>query len=127
MNRPAPRPSRLALLPAVLLATACASTGTPDPFDDAGPGSIRIEVVNLNFNDATLHALRGGERHRLGIVNGKGSASYTMEWRVSQPLRIEIDLLASDQCTTRAMQVDPGDIIELQIELDMSRDPDCYG
>lgn len=114
------------LVPVALVASACAAASQADPFSSAGSRSIRIEVVNLNFNDATLHALRGGDRQRLGIVSGKGSASYTMDWPMPQPLRIQIDLLAGGDCTTRAMQVDPGDIIELQIELDIERDPDCF-
>ena len=126
------RARRAALLPAALAlvtlaATACAGTTQSDPFTDPGDRSIRIDVTNLNFNDATLHAIRGAERHRLGIVSGKGSASYTLGWPLSMPLRIEIDLLAGDACTTRALQVDPGDVIDLQIEMDLRRDPDCYG
>ncbi|MBW3535157.1 MAG: hypothetical protein KY453_08075 [Gemmatimonadetes bacterium] len=126
----APRRKLLAtLVPLVLIASACGSAtsaSSADPFERAGSRNIRIEVTNLNFNDATLHALRGGERHRLGTVTGKGSASYTMDWPLPQPLRIQIDLLAGGDCTTRSMQVDPGDIIELQIELDLERDPDCF-
>ena len=87
--------------------------------------SIRIDVTNLNFQDATIHALKNGERHRLGTVTGKGSASYTLEWRVPVPLQIEIDLLAGGRCTTRAVTVDPGERISLQIEVDIRRQIDC--
>ena len=87
--------------------------------------NIRIDVTNLNFQDATLHALRGGERHRLGTVTGKGSATYTLEWRTALPLQIEIDLLAGGRCTTRALTVDPGERIQLQIEVDIRRQMDC--
>jgi len=87
---------------------------------------IRIDVTNLNFQDATLHALRGGERHRLGTVTGKASATYTIEWRVPQTFQIEIDLLAGGRCTTRAVTVDPAEQIQLQIEVDLRRQIDCY-
>ena len=86
---------------------------------------IRIEVTNLNFQDATLHALRGGERHRLGTVSGKGSAVYNLEWRNPLPLQIEIDLLAGGRCTTRPITLDPGDEYALQIEVDIRRTIDC--
>jgi hypothetical protein len=87
---------------------------------------IRIDVTNLNFQDATLIALRGGERHRLGTVTGKGSASYTLEWRTPQSFQIEIDLLAGGRCTTRPVTIDPGQQINLQIEVDLRRQIDCY-
>jgi hypothetical protein len=90
-----------------------------------GRPAIRIDITNLNFQDATIHALRGGERHRLGTVTGKGSASYTLEWRIPTPLQIEIDLLAGGRCTTRAVTVDPGERIQLQIEVDIRRQIDC--
>jgi hypothetical protein len=89
--------------------------------------TLRIDVTNLNFQDATLHALRGGERHRLGTVTGKGSATYTIEWRTPQTFQLEIDLLAGGRCTTRAVTVDPGERLQLQIEVDLRRQIDCYG
>lgn len=110
---------------ALLSAAGCAKNALDDPYLPRGERTIRIEVLNLNFMDATLHALRGGERHRLGVVIGKGEATYTMEWPQSLPLQIEIDLLASGSCITRPLQVDPGDIIELQIQSRLSMDPDC--
>lgn len=97
-----------------------------NPFDgDRGMRWIRIEVQNHNWSDATLHALRGAERHRLGVVIGKTDARYVMEWPTSMQLRIEIDLLAAESCVTRPLIVDPGDHIELQIASELSLDPDC--
>ena len=122
------RSSRAVLFLAAALAVSSAGCRSiaPGLFGErrARP-TIRIEVTNLNFQDATLHALRGGERHRLGTVTGKGSATYTMEWRVPLPLQIEIDLLAGGRCTTRAITVDPGEQIQLQIEVDIRRQIDC--
>lgn len=86
---------------------------------------IRIQVTNLNFQDATLHALRGGERHRLGTVTGKGSATYTLDWRTPLPLQLEVDLLAGGRCTTRPITLDPGDEVQFQIEVDLRRMIDC--
>ena len=120
-------PRAVLLLTAVLLvSTSGCKAIAPGLFGEkrARP-SIRIDVTNLNFQDATIHALRNGERHRLGTVAGKGSASYTLEWRVPLPLQIEIDLLAGGRCTTRAVTVDPGERITLQIEVDIRRQIDC--
>lgn len=115
------------LLAAVVAFSSGCRTLAPGLFGErrARP-NIRIDVTNLNFQDATLHALRGGERHRLGTVNGKGSATYTLEWRTPMPLQIEIDLLAGGRCTTRAVTVDPGEQIDLQIEVDIRRQADCF-
>ena len=116
----------LFLAAAVLLSTAGCKAVAPGLFGErrARP-QIRIDVTNLNFQDATLHAVRNGERHRLGTVSGKGSATYTLEWRVPLPLQIEIDLLAGGRCTTRAVTVDPGERIQLQIEVDLRRQLEC--
>ena len=115
-----------ALALALLLgAGACGGGTVADPFRPPGETQIRIEVTNLNYNDATLHARRGGERHRLGIVTGKSNATYVMSWPLSLPLQVEIDLLAGSSCVTRPLQVDPGDIVQLQIDVELRNDPDC--
>ncbi|MBT8335709.1 MAG: hypothetical protein KJO11_03830 [Gemmatimonadetes bacterium] len=121
------RPTRTALLLLALTGAACAAPTQGSPFG-AGPQgerTIRIEVRNLNFSDATLHALRGSERVRLGIVTGKVDRSFDIDWTISLPLQIEIDLLAGERCTTRPINVDPGDVIVLQIESDLRRSGDC--
>lgn len=87
--------------------------------------TIRIAVTNLNFQDATLHVIRGGERHRLGTVTGKGSGTFSMEWRTPQTFQLEIDLLAGGHCVTRQEVIDPGTQIQFQIEVDLRRQIDC--
>ena len=99
---------------AVLATTACAHRADT-PFHSETE-SVELEVRNDNFADATLHALRGGERIRLGIVTGHTGRTFELDWRFSQPLRIEIDLLAGGRCVTRDLQVDPGDELYLRIE-----------
>lgn len=115
------------LFGAVLPLTSCSTTpGRGDPFSGGGGREeIRIEVRNLNFSDATLYAIGGGMRRRLGVVPGKGDAAFTIPWRFSLPLAIEIDLLAGVRCTTQEMMTDPGDIIELQIDLELRRSEFC--
>jgi len=116
----------------LLLGTACASSGGARPGDASGPfaegwrpQTVRLVVQNLNFSDARLYAIRTGSRSILGVVGGKQDAEFVMEWLRSEPLRIEIDLLARPRCSTREMQVDPGDILELQIESVFSVDAVC--
>ena len=87
--------------------------------------SVRIYVTNRNFMDATLWAVTAGTRKKLGIVTGKREAVYTIPWRFSDDLRIEIDMLAGKRCTTERLPVDPGDDIELIIDVDMNGSPVC--
>lgn len=127
-----PGAARLRPVPALLLPVlalwGCAGVGSEaeNPFDSrAGSNQIEIQVQNLNWHDATLHAHRGGVRQRLGIVTGKSDATFTMGWSQLLPLQIEIDLLASGSCITRPLQVAPGEIVVLHIETRLEMDPDC--
>ena len=111
-----------------LAAAGCASTGTASsPFSDAAPADdqIRIEVRNLNWNEARLYAVSTGRRIRLGTVGGNQDAVYTLDWDFSLPLALEIQLVAGASCTTRQMQVDPGDLLELQIQSDSATRDFC--
>ncbi len=49
------------------------------------------------------------------MVGGKEDAEFTLDWPITTPLRIEIDLLAGERCVTEELRADPGDIFELQI------------
>ena len=103
----------------VLAATGCASTSQQQsPFASRAEGSneITILVRNLNYNEARIWAIRGGRRIRLGTVGGNQDARFTLEWAFSEDLTMEIDLVPGDSCRTRALRVDPGDIIDLQVE-----------
>jgi len=104
-----------------IVVSACASgsgSGAGNPFsqDPAERKEIQIRVINLNFSDATVWALiQDGRRQRLGIVTGKREEVFVLPWTLSEDLRLEFDLLASDRCLTERMRVDPGDLLELQI------------
>jgi len=112
-----------ATLVLIVAVAACAPTGRrlsgDNPFTTSTerPNRIRIEVQNLNFADARLFAIRSaGNRISLGTVGGKQDATFDIDWTMNQDLRIEINLLAGPTCTTQTLQVQPGDIIELQIQ-----------
>jgi hypothetical protein len=117
-----------AVLPfALLFATACSVTRAGSPFEASveGDRTIRIEVRNFNFADATLYARRGSERIRMGVVTGKTDQTFNIPWSVSLPLQVEINLLAGDRCITRPRSVEPGEVILVQIQINMANDPDC--
>ena len=108
---------RTAVLCMVLAGASFGCAGTPrSPFIDPEDARIQIEVLNRNFQDATLHAIWPGGRQRLGTVIGITTAEYRLAWPISAVLQIEIDLLAGPECTTRGIMADPGDIIVLEID-----------
>ncbi len=112
----------LTSLAALLVVAACATPGRVaergTPFSDATleADHIRIHVQNDNFADARLYAVGRGIRHSLGVVIGKQVRVVDIPWTFSEPLRIEIDLLAGPKCTTRIINADPGDELELRIQ-----------
>lgn len=118
-------------LAGLLVAAGCATTRGPEdgnPFsqDLAARNEVQIQVMNFNFADATVWALvRDGRRTRLGYVTGKTEAVFTLPWTMPEPLRLEFDLLADVRCITEQIMVDPGDILQLQISVDPSSDPQC--
>ncbi len=109
---------RRAILLAVVVAVAgCAGTSElPNPFERGGGASrsIRIDVVNNNFNEATVRAVARTER-RLGVVQGNGRETFTLPWVSVDDLRIRIDVLAGDRFTTNRVSVGPGDQVHLTI------------
>lgn len=96
--------------------TACASSGgDPGAFDTVRPTTVRLVVQNRNFSDVRLYTHRRGARTTLGTVTGKQDREFTFSWDMPDPMQVEIDMVAGPKCFTQEMQVDPGDILELQI------------
>jgi len=124
------RPLVFLLLSTVAVSAGCSQTGRSPGASfqsDSEARSIRVYVTNRNFMDATLWAVTPGSRSRLGIVTGKKEAVFTLPWDFYQDLRIEIDMLAGRRCITEVLPVDPGDDLELIIDVDMTRSPLCSG
>ncbi len=121
----------LTSLAALVVIAGCGAPGRvverAGPFtrDAVAEGTIRVHVQNDNFMDARLYAVGLSSRQHLGIVVGKQQAVLEIPWDFSMPLRIEIDLLAGPKCTTRTIDADPGDILDLRIESVLSRSAAC--
>ena len=109
---------RTFLLAAAVAVMGCA-TGQPDrrnPFERGEETrSIRVSVVNRNFNQATLYAL-GPSQRRLGVVSGNGSQSFYLPWPADGDLRVRIDVLAGEEFTTNSVSLRAGDTAHLSIE-----------
>ncbi len=116
------------LLRGSLLLTALLGLGCATPRQDVfrtDENKVQVDVLNLNWLDATLWVHREGERRRLGTVRGKGEGSFEIEWRGAYRMQIEIDLLAGDRCFTRQLSVDPGDRIYLELVENMRSEFRC--
>lgn len=97
-----------------------------EPFTEFGPpDSITLLVQNRNFADARLFVLRRGATRSLGVVGGKSDQEFELDWDMSDPIRIRIDLLAGPSCTTDELMADPGDVLELQIDPDFMHTRGC--
>jgi len=112
------------LLAALLASSVAGCFGRSEARSPFAGGSrtqerIRIRVENQNFNDATVHAVRGGERVRLGEVTGKSDKDFTLRWSFSVPLEFEIHLVGGGSCSVRPMHVDPGDRVWVRIPTEL--------
>lgn len=120
-------------VPTVLALSAvvatCASPQSRNPFASTGAGSgsnsIQVRVENQNFGDATVYAIRSGQRIRLGQVTGKSEKSFSMPWRFSLPLQFEVDIVGGRGCGVRPISVDPGDKVWVRVPSQIGASP-CY-
>lgn len=79
-----------------------------------------MNVINNNFNEATLRAIYRTER-RLGVVSGNSRASFDLPWPGVNDLRIRIDILAGDSFTTNAVSASSGETVFLTVERPLYR------
>ena len=114
---------RLLIAAASVLVAGCAAADPPNPFESGPAGASQIQLLaeNLNFNDATLHAVTDGARIRLGRVSGKSESTFRVDWPFVRDLQVEISLLASSSYTTRRITVSPGERIRLMIQTPVNR------
>jgi hypothetical protein len=110
----------LTMLALALALTGCA--GGPPP-ETGLP--IVIEIQNNNFQDATVYAIREGERQRLGVVVGKTDDAYAIPWRPNFALRLEVRFLGGGACATREILMEPGQRYVLDLQPDLRLNQDC--
>ena len=116
---------RMAVLCMVLAGGTFGCAAARNPFVSPEDATIRVQIDNRAFQDATVHAIWPGRRLRLGIVTGVTTANYTLPLDRSVFLQFELDLLAGPRCTTRQIWADPGDIILLEIDSRFINGFDC--
>ena len=108
------------LIVAVAGIAGCAAvTERVNPFVRESSGTIRLFVENNNYHQATITAL-GNLRRRIGIVGGHASETFRVDWRSSDELQLEIDLLAGATYVSNAVPLAPGETATLYIQQTMS-------
>ena len=116
-------------LVAALSTGACASSSAEWDGEGVYPRprqtTVRIFVQNRNFADARLYTYRRGARAMLGTITGKTERNFVIDWDQPDPMYMEIDMVAGPKCFTPELQVDPGDILELQIAVNFNDTPGC--
>ena len=91
-----------------------------------GDGSVEVQVLNNNWHDVRVYALRDGQRYRLGTVTGLTSAVLRIP-RYLQPDLVGVQLLAMpigarDRHVSPIVYVTEGDRLfwSLESNLDLS-------
>ena len=95
----------------------CAASrgGEGSPFEDGlAADEIEILVRNRHFSQVTVYAARAGAGQRLGIVPGKGEATFTLRWHLPD-IRLRVRPPAGQQFFTETVSVAPGELLELII------------
>ena len=117
---------RMAVLWMVLAGATFGCAGSREsPFTNREDSTVRVQIDNRGFEDATVHAIWAGRRLRLGTVTATMSANYTLPVGSSVLLHFEIDLLAGPECITDQIWADPGDIIVLEVDRRYFRGGNC--
>ncbi|MFQ6045236.1 MAG: hypothetical protein ACE5PT_02620 [Gemmatimonadales bacterium] len=92
-----------------------ATAGGYEEFATEGGRELTLTVINQNFYDATITAVWPSYNERIGRVGGNTTQTFTLRWQPSS-LRMRIGLQSVGTYTTDAMEVDPGDELELVID-----------
>ncbi len=104
------------LLSLALIGLAACASGPRNPLDEGArlSNEIQIMVDNRDFNQVTVYTARGASYKRLGIVPGKGQATFTTEWFLPD-IRLRVKFLSGPDLLTDSQPVSPGEILELII------------
>lgn len=112
----------------LLLIAASACAPRAEPIFGSGPDGARtitIRVANRNFDDATVWAFRYNERRRAGTVGAKSTEDLNVQWANPAPLRVEIRLIGGQTCSSREIQMQPGDVVSVEVPQNLRSDPVC--
>lgn len=103
-----------------LIACAAANTSDGGAAEPSLHQPVVVEITNQNFYDATLWAVTGSRRERLGFVPGYGRATFSFAW-VAPQVRLEIALQGVGSYRTEAITVSAGETLQYAIPPDAHR------
>lgn len=111
-------PLRLApALAALLVTSACASSGTNAPARDRAEAFVRVE--NRSMLDMTIYVVRSSERRRLGLVNALSTQTLRIpSVLIEGPgiLRFQADPIGGSRTpVSQEIMVNDGDVVTLLI------------
>lgn len=112
----------VAALAICLAAPACSSLGSSaanGPLPPARAGTF-VKVLNHNWSDMVVYAVRSGTRHRLGVVTTNQSRRFRLPPGMETPgsdLRLVADPVGGrERFDSGTIHVSPGQTIQLSLE-----------
>ena len=108
---------------ALLTGTGACATGGSRPNASRLPSSYAVTVVNDNWLDAVVYAVRGSARVRLGVVGGLGTTNLRIPATLitDGTVRMLVDPIGSTRTyTSDSIVVTPGQRIELTVSSNLS-------
>lgn len=98
---------RLSLV-ALVVCVGCI-TGGRAPGEDGERTEVVIKVRNDNFNQATVYLSQDYGSRRLGIVRGKGEATFRLTWYLPK-IQLRIRFLAGGEVLSQPWTVGSGEV-----------------
>ena len=123
MNTRKFRAAFLTLTVAALVAVPAAAAQTASEESSETPAAVSVQttvsVVNDNWHDITVYAVRGGYRRRLGLVNSFAKRVFTLPPNFlipSDELRLIADPIGRRGAfASEPLVVNPGDVVEWRL------------
>ena len=112
--------SRKAALSAAIvavLATACVHPNQVASDDSISSAPIGVQIQNMNFLDVDVFAISGGMAHRLGMVTGTSTGTFSLDPSYStRPLYIVATPIGGrGRASSGELNVTAGDTVALTI------------
>lgn len=104
----------LLLLGIALATSACASTPDNVMRTAIGEEGVQVTVENNDFRDATIYANWNGFRQRVGMVTGKTTETFTMDWR-NEWVQLQVDFIGGGGFDSDVVDVYEGDHLQFVI------------
>jgi hypothetical protein len=106
------------------LVLACRPKGEPTVAPDPDT-PVLVEVVSHYQGDVVIYLLRGGQRERLGMVTGLGSAAFTFPYRrlgsSGSSRLLAYPIAGSAAYASDPLYIQPGQSVKWTLEAELSR------